>query len=78
MAGKLLIDRLSAWKLRKLLNVFGFIAILISKKIFGTSELFKKMWSQFPLFSANFDFGAQLSHENFKTSNPNFSHVAYN
>ncbi len=47
------------------------------KKILGTSELFKKMWSQVLLFSANFDFGAQLSHEIFKTSHPNFRHVIY-
>jgi hypothetical protein len=29
-------------------------------------------------FSANFDFGAQLSHENFKILHPHFSHVIYN
>jgi hypothetical protein len=48
------------------------------KKIFGTLKLFKKTWPQIPLFSANFDFGAQLSHENFPISDPNFSHVNYN
>jgi hypothetical protein len=45
------------------------------KKIFGTSELSKKIRSQIPLFSANFDFEAQLFNEIFKISNPNFSHV---
>jgi hypothetical protein len=29
-------------------------------------------------FSANFDFGAQLSHEIFEISHPNFGHVFYN
>ncbi len=48
------------------------------KKILDIKKLFKKMWSQIPLFSANFDFGAQISHEIFKISNPNFSHVIYN
>jgi hypothetical protein len=48
------------------------------KKIFGTSKLFKKTWSQIPLFSANFDFGAQISQENFQISNPNFNHIIYN
>ncbi len=37
------------------------------KKIFGISKLFKKMWSQIPLFSANLDFEAHLYHENFKS-----------
>jgi hypothetical protein len=31
-----------------------------------------------PTFSANFDFGAQLFHENFEISHPNFGHVFYN
>ncbi len=30
------------------------------KKILDIKKLFKKMWSQIPLFSANFDFGDQL------------------
>jgi hypothetical protein len=30
------------------------------------------MWSQIPLFPANFDFRAQLSHENFKISKSKF------
>ncbi len=33
------------------------------KKIRNSKKLFKKMWSQIPLFSPNFDFGARLSHE---------------
>jgi hypothetical protein len=48
------------------------------KKIHNIKNLFKKMWSQIPLFSPNFDFGAQLSHEIFKILNPNFSHAIYN
>ncbi len=48
------------------------------KKILEIKKLFKKMWPQFPLFSANFDFGAQLYNEIFKISNPNFSLVIYN
>ncbi len=35
------------------------------------------MWSKISLFSPNFDFGAQISHEIFKISNPNFSYVMY-
>jgi hypothetical protein len=31
-----------------------------------------------PTFSSNFDFEAQLYHEIFQISNPNFSHVIYN
>ncbi len=49
-----------------------------SKKILNIKQLFKKMWSQIPLFSANFDFGAQLQYENFKIPHPNFGHVIYN
>ncbi len=48
------------------------------KKQLDIKKLFKKMWSQIPLFPANFDFGAQLSHEIFKISNSYFSHVIYN
>jgi hypothetical protein len=48
------------------------------KKILDIKKIFKKTWSQISLFSPNFDFGAQISHEIFKISNPNFSHVIYN
>ncbi len=48
---------------------------ICAKKILNIKKLFKKMWSQISLFSPNFEFGAQLFHENFKISNPNFSHV---
>jgi hypothetical protein len=48
------------------------------KKIVDIKKLFKKMWSQIPPFPANFDFGAQLSHEIFEISNPSFSYVIYN
>ncbi len=48
------------------------------KKILDIKKLFKKMWSQIPLFSPNFDFGAQIFHKILKILNPNFSHVIYN
>jgi hypothetical protein len=48
------------------------------KKILEILELFKKMWPQIPLFSANFNFGANFCNENFQIANPNFSHVIYN
>jgi hypothetical protein len=48
------------------------------KKQLNIKKLFKKMWSKVSLFSSNFHFGAQLYNENFKISNPIFSHVIYN
>ncbi len=33
------------------------------------------MWPQFPLYSANFDFGAKVYNEILKILNPNFGHI---
>ncbi len=48
------------------------------KKRLNIKKFFKKMWPQIPLFSANFDFGAQLFDEIFKITIPNFGQVIYN